>query len=149
MPGDARLVVIDASIAVKWQLRDEDGTEYADRVFDDYSLGLVLLIAPDLWLPEVVNGVRNAVLRRRLSREQGLIAAEILNRVAPSLYPFSSVALRSYDLACDHGLAVYDAAYLALAEQLHADLYTADRPFFDRVRSSFPRARWFAEYPGA
>ena len=138
--------VVDASLSLKWQLRDEPDLEPADRLLLDAVNGRIDLVAPDLWLYEVVNGLRTAVARGRLSKEKGGVAIDDFIALGIALYPFPSLAVRAYQLGNDFGLAVYDSAYLALAEHVSADLYTADRPLFERTKGNLSFVKWFAEY---
>lgn len=52
-------------------------------------------------------------------------------------------------LAIAHRLGVNgnDAAYVALAERLDAELWTADHPLFAAAGASLPRVRWIGDYP--
>lgn len=43
-------------------------------------------------------------------------------------------------------MAAYDAAYLALAEELAASLWTGDRRLYERLAASGPVVRWIGDY---
>lgn len=141
-----RTVVADASVMLKWQLRDEENTEQADRLLRDLIHGEIQIIVPSLWLYEVVNGIRSAVARGRLSRAQGRQAIKDFLLVGVNLYPFPPLAARAYEIACDYGLAIYDSAYLALAEQQGTDLYIADIALYNKVHNVFGFVKWFTKY---
>lgn len=51
----------------------------------------------------------------------------------------------AYELVHQHGCALYDAYYLALAEQLSAPFLTADRKLYDRLRH-LPYVVWPGDY---
>lgn len=140
------MIVVDASLALKWQLRDEPDLAPADDILRDAVDQKVELIAPDLWLYEVLNGLRTAVSRGRLSSDQAATAVSDYLVLGIGLHPFGPIATRANELAISYGLAIYDSAYLALAESVGADLYTADRPFFERTRVSVGFVKWFGEY---
>lgn len=54
--------------------------------------------------------------------------------------------LRAVELASDLGLpAVYDAHYLALAERMGCELWTADERLWNSVRTSLSWVRWIGE----
>jgi predicted nucleic acid-binding protein len=59
----------------------------------------------------------------------------------PGLYSAALALARRYDLA-----ATYDAQYLALAQALDADLWTADRDLLGRVPRTFRRLRFIGDY---
>jgi predicted nucleic acid-binding protein len=138
--------VVDASLSLKWQLRDEPDLEPADRLLLNAVNGRSDLVAPDLWLYEVVNGLRTAVARGHLSKEKGGVAIDDFIALGIALYPSPSLAVRASQLANDVGLAIYDSAYLSLAEHGSADRYTADRPPFERTKGNLSFVKWFAEY---
>lgn len=144
-----KVIVIDASVALKWQLRDEADVDRADSILLDFAHGRVELIAPSLWLYEVTNGIRTAVVRGRLSADQGREAAKNFLHLGVHLHPFFPIAVHAYDLACRYGLAVYDSVYIALAKQYGAELYTADGPFYDKIKGSLGFVKWFTEYQRA
>lgn len=139
-------IVVDASVMLKWQLRDEENTEQADRLLRDLIEGQIQIIVPSLWLYEVVNGIRAAVYRGRLSQTQGQRAIVDFLLIGVNAYPFAPMAARAYEIACSHNLAIYDSAYIALAERWSTDLYTADAALYDKVGKVLPFVKWFAKY---
>lgn len=40
----------------------------------------------------------------------------------------------------------YDAQYVALAQQLECDFWTADKEFYDEAHAEFPQVRWIGIY---
>jgi predicted nucleic acid-binding protein len=51
------------------------------------------------------------------------------------------------ELTITYGLpSAYDAYYVALAESLGCDLWTADRRLFDAVQGKLPFVRWVGDY---
>ncbi len=140
-----RRLVVDACVVLKWQLDDEEHVASAIALRDDFLVAEeVELHSPTLLSYELINGVRSAARRARLApalaREAlgNLLACDIaLHHPAPE--PILGLALR-------FGITGYDAAYVALAQQLGAELWTADRPLFDAVRRRLPWVRWIADY---
>ena len=60
--------------------------------------------------------------------------------------PEPAVALRALEVADKLGLrASYDAHYLALAEHLGVELWTADDRFWNAAKGSFPWMRWVGQ----
>ena len=116
-------LVVDASVAVKWVLR-EVGSEAADGLLDHEGL-----TAPALWLAEAAN----ALWRRVRIAE---ITAEEANERLLELHnaPVTSVAIepnlaRALTLATEIAHPIYDCLYLALALHLDTHVVTADRRF--------------------
>lgn len=116
--------VIDSSVAVKWFVSDgEHDIEEARAILDEHLTGRVLLCAPSHVVLEVLNALR---FRGLATRDLGDIAGWLL-QARLELAPIESLAQRAGVLAAQHGLTVYDAAFVALAESLDAELVTADR----------------------
>jgi predicted nucleic acid-binding protein len=125
-----RFVVLDASVAVKWYVR-EMGSEKALVLLDNENL---LFLAPDVFLAETVN----ALLRQRRA---GQLDEEALDRAIrdlrfslPELVASTSLIDRAVVIARAIQHPVYDCLYLALAERWDTDLVTADAEFVDRCR---------------
>lgn len=146
MTQASRRAVVDASVALKWQLDDEDHVDRALSLRDDYLIEeSIVLIAPTLFPYELANGVWAAAKRERLSMKvardalRNLVDCEVETR-EPDLEKVLEIALK-------HRVAAYDAAYVALAKSLGVDLWTADRPLYNSVRKTYPTVRWIGDYP--
>jgi predicted nucleic acid-binding protein len=104
------------------------------------------MVAPSLWLYEVANGLITATRRGRVPLEAG---RELLSNLTLVGVRFSDPEIEDcYEAALRHGVALYDAVYLALAEALGAPLWTGDRKFFDKVKPGSTFVRWIGDYPG-
>ncbi len=143
---NALLKVVDASLALKWFV-DEEDSDKARALSRDWLDSGVRIIAPYLMLAEVANALHRKVEDGHLALES---ATEILESVDNSEIEFSnppSVHAGATRLAgrLRQG-AVYDSVYLALAERLDCELWTADRRFHRAARSAFPDlVRWIGE----
>jgi len=118
-------VVIDASIASAWCFPDEQ-TDYTKAVFLAVSSSAVNSVAPRLWAYEIRNSVLMGLRRGRISKadsQQFLVSLNELNVRLSEAASYDEV----FSLAQEHGLTVYDAAYLNLAIQEHLPLATLDR----------------------
>lgn len=96
------------------------------------------LIAPDLFAPEVAIGLASAERQRRIGPGESAVLFHDVLRVAPLIHPTSPLLMRSMEIAVATRQAVYDCAYLALAEQEGCELVTADDVFVRRMRPQFP-----------
>jgi len=112
-------VVVDASVGLR-VVRAEPGSEDASRVLADAARTCV----PAFFWLEVVNV---------LARRHGWSGSEVIEAVheleslgIETLEADRAALLSVIDLVERHGLSAYDAAYLALALSLDADLATAD-----------------------
>ena len=68
-PVEAREVVVDASVAAKWLLRDEDDVDRADAPLGEIHRGETVAYAPRQIHVEVAAALRKAVLTDCLTRE--------------------------------------------------------------------------------
>ena len=141
----SRHLVIDASVSLKWALDDEEATAEAAALLNAALDDGRQLVAPSLWLYEVTNGLVTAVRRNRVGEEAGSRALGLLRMVGVRLA--DPEAEDTYGAAIKYRIAAYDAAYLALAATIEADLWTGDRRFYDAVRESVDFVRWIGDYP--
>lgn len=115
MPQEPGLVVVDASVVLKWQLDDEEYIPQATALRNDfYAQGAIKAIAPYLLIYEVVNGVLTAVRRKRLASHKAPEVMDNFMKLGVELKEAESK--RVLELALEHNLSAYDAAYLALTE---------------------------------
>jgi predicted nucleic acid-binding protein len=124
-------LVVDASIAVAWALRDETDPD-SGKILAAIQAGRVRLIVSEPWLYETRNAARSAMLRGRTDQEGVAEACRLLLRTSKTLVPASeSRAAEALRLSLETGLTVYDAAYLALARERGADLVTWDKQLLE------------------
>ncbi len=118
-------LVLDASLALQWFLEDETDRKYSLGILENLSEKRALV--PILWFYEVGNGLLMAYRRKRISVEQidgFLTRLAALPIEAAQQSPANVLGLPA--VAQVYGLTNYDAAYLALAQQLNLPLATTD-----------------------
>jgi predicted nucleic acid-binding protein len=127
-------IVIDASVALAWVLTDEANAEVL-ALLEDY--GSARWHAPSHWPVEVANGLLMAERRRRidLARVSASIAKLSALEVALDDDGAASAFTRVLPLARVHGLTLYDALYLELAERLGFPLATLDQELRDAAKT--------------
>jgi predicted nucleic acid-binding protein len=140
-----RLAVVDASVALSWVVPDEEASAMALRLLLAFHGGEVRLSAPSLWEYEVANALRIGVVRGRIAEQEARDALGSLFDLGISLSDFGPMAGRAWQLAMQHGLTVYDAAYLALAERHRCEFYTADKRLAKAARKT-GLVRWVGEF---
>ncbi len=122
-------VVIDTSVAIKWVL-PEDATANARALRDDAIARDDTLYAPSLIVYEATNvlyqQVRRGILTRSSAQQRvaGVLAPLRLRTASAAI---TRRAIEIADLAGEH--YAYDVHFLALAERLGCDLWTADEDF--------------------
>lgn len=121
----SRPLVVDTSVAVKFYL-PEDGHEEAIRLLDAADTSAVELLAPGTILPEGYNAMTQQQLRGLLDAEDAREAWEKLLRAPIYTYAIEDLIERAGQIARETKVIVYDALFLALAEDAETVVVTAD-----------------------
>ena len=144
--GVSGSVVVDARLAVKW-LVEEDDSDKAHAALQSWVARDIARIAPHLMPFEVANALHRRVLRGELNvGDSARMIARLLEsrlelRQPPGLH------IRALQLASQlKKNAAYDAHYLALAESLGCELWTADERFYRAAGPSIDTLRWLGEF---
>ncbi len=138
------LQVIDSSVALKWVLNDEENVEEAIALRNAGLAGEFGMVAPSLWIIEIINGLATAVRRVRVSTTIGKSALTALMNSDVSLADPEPEKI--YEIALAFGIASYDAAYLALAETLKVPLWTGDKKLYNKISGRFQDIKWIGNY---
>lgn len=132
MAGQDRLV-LDASVVIKWYV-EEEGTDRALRILDDYSNGKLDLISVQLMPFEVINALRYA---RDFGTLDLLKVGESLSKLQIGLFPLlDGLYEKAVSYAVEYGTTIYDASYLSLAMNTDSVFYTSDSKFVEKVGSN-------------
>lgn len=119
-------LVLDSSITLAWLFEDERtpaADEVLQRVVENGA------VAPSLWRLEVANGLQTAVRRGRIDpafRDASIADLQAL-MVAVDPEAHARAWADTLELAARHGLTLYDAAYLELAQRRRLPLAALDR----------------------
>jgi predicted nucleic acid-binding protein len=117
-------LVIDSSLAAAWCFPDER-TNYTNAILQTISTPIEA-VAPRLWAYEVRNSVLMGLRRKRITRAHAQDFLESIKglpiRLTDPVF-YDGV----FSLADRHGLTVYDAAYLDLAQREGLPLASLDK----------------------
>ena len=116
-------IVIDASLAVAWCLRDEEGSARADVTMA--RLSAETGVVPDIFWHEMRNVLVVAERRGRVEPEAVERHLHRL-RILPLVTDHDQDDGRTVALARRHALSAYDAAYLETAKRRSATIATLD-----------------------
>lgn len=124
------MVVLDASVILKWTLPETDSAA-ALGFRDRHVAGEEQIIVPPLLFYEVANALRYQDKVQDSAVEEFFDALEELELLVVEQSPsaFIDVVLDAREM----GLSVYDASYVALARQVGSRLITADRKLVEAV----------------
>jgi|SRR3972149_8937878 len=136
--------VIDASVATKWYLRDEDLLSQADHALD--SVVAAGSTAPHIIRHEVANSLSAACRSGRISRAdmQESLAHFLRSSLGTQPDP-DSVIEQAAGITTDLSIYLLDAIYIAFAQQIGFEFVTADRKLYDVVTDSLPLVRWLGD----
>lgn len=139
-------IVIDASVALKWRLRDEEATSQADALLDDFLDGKLDLLTPTLFDYEITNAFRVAVAMGRLTESEATVAIADFQQYTIERCDFTGIQTLAFQLACRYQRSAYDSAYLALAQSKGVWFFTGDKRLFNALEQTFPWLKWIGGY---
>ena len=140
--------VVDASVVLKWSLRDEEFLEEADALYEAFLDQVIDLVAPYYVRYEVANSLEVARLQGRIdapSTEQRLRL--FFQTDIGAHEDEDALLMEAMRFARGHSIALYDALYVALADRLGFAFVTADRRLHQRLASNVQCAHWIGEVP--
>ncbi len=140
-------VCLDASFLLRLLL-DDDQVSQADMLWEAWHREERRLVAPTLLYYEVANALRRYVVRGSLSSAEAQTLLDLALRLDIELVGDGGLHRRALRLADAFSLpAAYDAHYLALAERLGAEFWTADARLTQAVQDRLPWVHLLGE-PG-
>ena len=120
--------IIDASVAVKWFIREADSAKANRLILESHELH-----APDLILIEFANALRKCVRAGAAPltfAEKSLIT---MPRLFQRLMPTGVLMTDALRAACALGHPIYDCIYLAASRSSGLPVLTADTVFVAKV----------------
>jgi len=125
--------VVDASVLVKWFLHEKEGDRDRALALRDLHISRrSTLFIPQLALLEVLNAVR---FSPKAEEEDGEMALETLHDLHLETRPAELDLLRKANaIAWAYKITIYDALYVALAEQVGYPLITADEVMVKKLK---------------
>ncbi len=120
--------VVDASVAVKWLVREE----FSD-IAEQILYGQHELHAPRLMASEVGNSLWKKVRTGQLPRDRARELAEEIPLINVNWADDEDVCVDAMRMALALDRSVYDCTYLALAHRIGATMVTADQRFVNAV----------------
>jgi predicted nucleic acid-binding protein len=114
--------------------------------FEEWESSSTDCIAPGLIYYEVTNALYRYQFTRVLTPESVKMAMEAALALNVKLYTNSELHREAFSLAHKLSLpATYDSHYLAVAERMNTELWTADRKLYRKISKKFPLLRLFRE----
>jgi predicted nucleic acid-binding protein len=126
--------VVDANLAVTTALNFSESLE---RFWDRIKQEQVTPCAPRLWMSETTSAVRAYLAGKQITAKEAEQALRTIHALRVEIInEDETLSLRALELAGLLGQSkAYDAFYLAIAEKIEAELWTADERLFNRCRN--------------
>lgn len=127
--------VLDCSATLPWVFADE-ATPAADELLDRLSGGACAWV-PALWHLELGNVLLGAKRRNRIDQAgiEAFLSQLAIYAIAVDDQTMERAWQKTLDLALQHGLSTYDAAYLELALRRGLPVATLDRELMVAART--------------
>lgn len=140
------VVVVDTSVAFKWIVTEHD-SELADALLLSWYESGTRLIGPAMLPAELTNAVHRRIQREELTQEQGAAAVERFMQMELEIRETASLSPRALELANQlRQGAVYDSYYLALAETLDCEFWTADEKLHQAARGVIGKVQLLSDF---
>lgn len=144
MEDTGNIFVIDASIILAWLLPKEKHQKQVDNLFLLHTQKTISLTVPTLCTYEVVNGIKSAILRKRITIAK---TPEILEKYQMlEIEELKPVMMRLFELSYQNNISVYDAAYVELAQRKGWSFYTADEKLYDKLKGKLSFVKFIADF---
>ncbi len=131
-------LVVDSGITVKWYI-EEDDSDIAQLIYNEYEAGNISFLAPDLIYAEFGNIIWKKQIFKNLDANEADFAISEFKKISFTLTPITLLFDDAYKIAVKYKRTFYDSLYLALSERENCEFVTADEKFYNSVRNSFSK----------
>ena len=128
------LIVVDASVAVKWLIVEEDAEIARTLITSDHDLH-----APRLLASEVGNALWRKVRLNEISHADAGELLTLLRDMPVRWGTEEIIVTEAVRIALAIDRPIYDCVYLALAQRIEAIMLTADVRFANAIASTVYR----------
>jgi predicted nucleic acid-binding protein len=139
-------VVADSGLYLAIVLKEEHVAK-AKALVASWETAEYRIAAPYLFQYEFVSVIRRNVSRGVLPYSEGQSLLERLPQYPVETFTNELLLQRAYELASEHNRpTAYDSFYLALAEHLGCEFWTADLRLFNAVRTKLTWVKWIGNF---
>lgn len=145
MEDTDNLFVVDASVILAAILLEEKYNKSANRILESYQLKKINLIAPNLLTYEVLNGIRTAFIRKRVTN----VLAEKISAVYEKLdiILFEPVKTHLLHTSLSLNISIYDGSYISLMLLKKRPFITADKMLLNVLKKNrINNAVWIEDF---
>ena len=139
-------VVVDSGLALKLVLNETD-SHLAEALWQRWLRDDLQPVAPSLFYFEVTAVLRKHVYRGSITPERGAQALQQALKFKVKLIDSPDLHERAWRLAAElNRPTAYDAHYLAAAEELKCDFWTADERLYNSARNRLAWVYWLGNF---
>jgi predicted nucleic acid-binding protein len=139
-------VCIDASLALKLVLPEPD-SKTARALWQKWIAEQAVRVAPPLFLSEGISVIRNRAYRKHLLADEADEAAKSFLNLPVEIVSPSGLVERAWELSKKFERPnAYDSHYLALAENLQREFWTADERLFNTLRAELVWVKFLGHF---
>ena len=134
-----KTIIVDSSVVAKWFFPSEENSQAAFQIQKDFIEGKLHICVPTLIYYELNNILKTAITTLRIEKTlanqayKGFLSLDLVS------YSTSELLVSTLEAAVEFNISSYDASYLALAEYLGIDFYTADEKLLNKVKNKFAK----------
>ncbi|MGH7449997.1 MAG: type II toxin-antitoxin system VapC family toxin [bacterium] len=138
---------VDASVAIKWVVKSETWRKKARKFLRDSIAAGIDLIAPPLFEYETESVIQWLLHTSTLTMADADTALARLAVINMQLVTHSSLVTRAREIARQFNQPkIYDSLYASLAELRGCEFWTADKAFYDAVKTGLPFVKYLPDY---
>ncbi len=139
-------ICVDVNMVLKLIFAEVD-SPLAQRLWETWTDAGVEVVAPPLLAFEGTSVICNKVYRGLVSPEEGELMFQSFHLLGVRLLYPDGLHHRAWELARRYNRSqAYDSHYLALAEILSLELWTADERLYNAVHPDLPWVKWLGDY---
>jgi predicted nucleic acid-binding protein len=139
-------VCLDSGIVLKFVLPEAD-SQQAKALWQSIITSRQQPVAPLLFPFEVTSVLRKRTYRGDIGENYSLPALRQILSLQIQLTTFNDIHEQAWQIATHFNRpAAYDAHYLALAEHLSCEFWTADKRLSNAVNEKLPWVRWLGDF---
>ena len=139
---------VDASVAIKWGIKGEFLRHKAIKLLNESIANGITLIAPPLFELETDSIIQTRLFENRVTQDIADRTYRLLDNAPIIIVTHPLMRQRARNIARQFNQRkVYDATYAALAELRNCEFWTADKVFYEAVKTTLFFVKYLSDYP--
>lgn len=128
-------IIVDTSVIIKWLLPDEYNLSVI-KIKNNFASKNVTIVIPYLTYYEVSSVLSIAVRRQRVDEETCKELLRAFTELEFVVYATKELFAQTLIKSVQYNISSYDAAYIALSEELQIPFITADEKLIKKVNNN-------------